>query len=66
MKVGDLVNVRSTSYSLNWKPEAGELGIITSPKPVADYYQVMSAKNGISLWVRKYRVTLCNRAEDGN
>tara|TARA_R110000737_G_scaffold336495_1_gene356007 strand:- start:278 stop:478 length:201 start_codon:yes stop_codon:yes gene_type:complete len=66
MKVGDLVNVRSTPCSLNWKPEAGELGIITSPKAVADCYQVMSAKNGISLWVRKYRVTLCNRAEDGN
>ena len=66
MKVGDLVNVRSTPCSLNWKPEAGELGIITSPKAVADCYQIMSAKNGISLWVRKYRVTLCNRAEDGN
>ena len=65
MKVGDLVRVSSTAVSIGWKPEQGYLGLITSPVIGVDaqYVNVQSVKTGVSLWVRAYRITLCDKAE---
>ena len=65
MKVGDLVRVSSTTVSINWKPEQGYLGLITSPVIGADaqYVNVQSVKTGVALWVRAYRITPCDKAE---
>ena len=66
MKVGDLVRVSSTAVSIDWKPEQGYLGLITSPVRLgadAQYVNVQSVKTGVTLWVRSYRLTPCAKAE---
>ena len=66
MKVGDLVRVSNTAVSVGWKPEQGELGLIVSPINLgadARYCKVQSVKTGTALWIRDYRITLCNETE---
>ena len=66
MKVGDLVRVSSTTVSINWKPEQGELGLIVSPVNLgadARYIKVQSIKDGTALWIREYRITPHDEAE---
>jgi len=66
MNVGDLVRVRSTAVSIDWKPEQGYLGLIVSPVSLggdARYIRVKSVKTGAALWIRAYRITLCGEAE---
>ena len=66
MNMGDLVRVRNTAVSIDWKPEQGDLGFIVSPVRLggdAQYIRVQSFKTGAALWIRAYRITPLNETE---
>ena len=66
MELGDLVRVRSTAVSIDWRPEQGYLGLIVSPVRLggdARYIRVKSVKTGSALWIRAYRLTPCNETD---